>query len=364
MTEPGKKKILFLPKYPRKGASSRLRTYQFLPLWSAQGVGYTVCPFFTDTYLNAIYANKKPSYLHVLGCYWRRLKILLSAGKYDLICIEKELFPYLPAFPEWMLSRLKGYWVDYDDAVFHNYDRGKYSLVSRLMPKKIDRVMQWADLVTAGSAYLMQRAEAAGAKQVVQLPTVIDPKRYQKKVHEQKATLTIGWIGSPSTRKYLNALVPVWERLHRKFDLVLLLINEKSKPPFPGNVQTIPWTEAGEAAALLRLDVGIMPLPDDPWERGKCAYKLIQYMACGLPVVASPVGMNAEVVRHGVNGFLAQSEDEWVDALSLLIHDCGLRKAMGEKGYQVVRERYTLQHNFSVMHRLLHTPENQKPENA
>ncbi|WP_375586222.1 glycosyltransferase family 4 protein [Cyclobacterium xiamenense] len=356
MTERPRKKILFLPKYPRKGASSRLRTYQFLPLWASEGVEHTVSPFFNERYLEVIYAGQRPSYWQVLGCYWRRLKILLTAGNYDLVCLEKELFPYFPAFPEWLLSRLKGYWVDYDDAVFHNYDLGKYALVSRLIPKKIDRVMRWADTVTAGNAYLMQRAERAGAKRVVRLPTVIDPYRYRKKIHQQQDTLTIGWIGSPSTQKYLNALLPVWEHLRREFDLVFLLVNEKTKPLFPGNVQTIPWTESGEVAALLSMDIGIMPLPDDPWERGKCAYKLIQYMACGLPVVASPVGMNAEVVTNGVNGFLAQTEKEWVDALSRLLKDCSLRKAMGEKGFQRVAEKYTLQHNFVKMHALPATP--------
>lgn len=358
------KKILFLPKYPRKGASSRLRTYQFLPLWEASGVEVTVAPFFTPAYLETIYSNIRPGYRHVLACYWHRLKVLLSAGRYQVVCVEKELFPYFPAFPEWLLSRFKGYWVDYDDAVFHNYDRAKYTMVSRLMPHKIDRVMQWAAVVTAGNDYLMQRAQAAGAKKILHFPTVIDPLRYQKKVHADKDTVTIGWIGSPSTLKYLMDLLPVLEILHKEFDVELLLINGKTAPAYSGKVRTIPWSEAEEAAALLQMDIGIMPLPDNPWERGKCAYKLIQYMACGLPVVASPVGMNKDVVVQGINGFLAQTETEWIEALGQLIADWSLRKAFGEKGHQLVLEKYTLQQQFKKMEALVNELENKLPENA
>ncbi|WP_073097714.1 glycosyltransferase family 4 protein [Cyclobacterium lianum] len=346
------KRILFLPKYTRKGASSRLRTYQFLPLWSHKKVQLTISPFFTDTYLEHIYAGKKPPYLHVLSCYWRRLLVLLTAGRYDLVIIEKELFPYLPAFPEWLLCRLKGYWVDYDDAVFHNYDQGKYAVISRLMPRKIDRVMKWADLVTAGNEYLICRARSAGAKNIVPMPTVIDPLRYRKKVHKNKATVTIGWIGSPSTLKYLDAVIPALETLHKKYKIMVLLINGKNHPQFSGNLKTIPWTEAGEVDALLQIDIGIMPLPDNPWERGKCSYKLIQYMACGLPVVASPVGMNREVVQHVVNGFLANTQEEWVEFLGQLISDWKMREDFGTKGYELVMGKYTLAANFE---RMLHS---------
>ncbi|MDN3690573.1 glycosyltransferase [Cyclobacterium jeungdonense] len=358
------KKILFLPKYPRKGASSRLRTYQFLPFWKAAGMDVTVSPFFTGAYLDSIYADKRPQYLHVLACYWRRCSVLMTVGRYDLICIEKELFPYLPAFPEWMLSRFKGYWVDYDDAVFHNYDLGKYGLASRLIPKKIDRVMQWAKAVSVGNDYLMERARLAGAQKVIRLPTVIDPGRYKKKIHQASDPVTIGWIGSPSTLKYLDALLPVLERLSQELDITLLLINGKKKPAYLGKVQIIPWTEEGEAEALLQMDIGMMPLPDNPWEKGKCAYKLIQYMACGLPVVASPVGMNKEVVSHGVNGFLAQTDAEWIAALSQLIRDWTLRKAFGEKGHQLVMENYTLHQNFEKMQTLVNTLGNETSKNG
>ncbi|MEX2512913.1 MAG: glycosyltransferase family 4 protein [Cyclobacteriaceae bacterium] len=343
------KKILFLPKYTRMGASSRLRTYQYLPLWEKAGYRVLVRPFFTDKYLNDIYAGRRPGILHVLKCYWRRAWQLLSVGKYDKVIVEKELFPYLPAFAEWLLAKTKGYTVDYDDAVFHNYDLGKYPVVKRFLPNKIDRTMKMAELVTVGNVYLKERALAAGSNRIVMLPTVIDPDRYPMKMHQDKPIVSIGWIGSPSSLRYLEGILPVIEQLQRKFKIILVQVNGNKQVKFSGPTEKIPWTEAGEAAAILKMDIGIMPLPDDPWERGKCAYKLIQYMACGLPVVASPVGMNKEVVQHGVNGFLAQSEEEWIEALSKLIQDWKLRKSFGEKGHQLVMEKYTLERNFDQM---------------
>ncbi|MEX2567184.1 MAG: glycosyltransferase family 4 protein, partial [Cyclobacteriaceae bacterium] len=342
-------KILFLPKYTRMGASSRLRTYQYLPLWEKAGYNVVVRPFFTDKYLNEIYAGRRPGILHILQCYWRRAWQLFTVGKYDLIFVEKELFPYLPAFAEWFLAKTKGFIVDYDDAVFHNYDLGKYPGVKRFLPDKIDRTMKMAELVTVGNSYLKDRAWAAGSSRIVMMPTVIDPNRYLMKIHQDKPIVSIGWIGSPSTLRYLEGILPVLEQLKRKFKIILVQVNGKNQVKFSGSTEKIPWTEAGEVDAILKMDIGIMPLPDNPWERGKCAYKLIQYMACGLPVVASPVGMNKEVVQHGINGYLAKSEEEWIAALSKLIQDWQLRKSFGENGHQLVMEKYTLERNFEKM---------------
>lgn len=343
-------KILFLPKYPRMGASSRLRTYQFLPLWEEAGYGVRVVSFFNEDYLKDVYGRRRPSIWNVLGCYFRRLWVLMGVWRYDLVWVEKELFPYLPAWAEWLLAHLgPGYVVDYDDAVFHRYDfQGSY-WVRKLLGRKIDRVMRRAKVVFVGNDYLAQRARNAGAKSVILLPTVIDPKRYSKKEAHPSGMVWIGWIGSPSTLKYVKAVRKELEQVCRESGVGLLLVNGHDGFSFQGELKMIPWTESGEVEAILQMDIGIMPLPDNEWERGKCAYKLIQYMACGLPVVASPVGMNKEVVRHGENGFLASGSEEWKEGLLTLIRDVGLRKKMGEKGFELVQERFTLRENFEVM---------------
>ena len=327
-----------------------MRTFQFMTQWQKAGFQIEVSAFFNERYLNSVYSHRKPEVWNVLGCYFRRFKVLLSAGKYDLIWMEKEAFPFLPSYAEWILNKVgKGYVVDYDDAVFHNYDQHSHWLVRTWMGDKIDWVMRHAKLVWVGNPYLKSRAELAGARQIRLLPTVIDPSRYPQKVYYEKEKVTIGWIGSPSTLKYVKLILPALEELNREFDIELILVNGKKGVAFSGEQVLIPWSEETEVASIHQMDIGMMPLPDDSWERGKCAYKLIQYMACGLPVVASPVGMNPEVVQHGENGFLAASEAEWVEYLGRLISDASLRKAMGERGRRLVMERYTLERNFEMM---------------
>jgi len=340
-------RILFLPKYPRLGASSRLRTYQYIPLWEREGVEVKVSSFFNEKYLNQIYAHQKPSYLNALKCYLNRFFILFSVKSYDLIWIEKELFPFLPSYGEWIFNKMGiGYLVDYDDAVFHNYDLNKRPLIRFWMGNKIDWVMRNANLVWAGNQYIASRAEKAGAGSIAFLPTVIDPARYSRKIWKEKPIVSIGWIGSPSTLRYLRSLIPVLNKLDQDYNIKLIVVNGTVKTEFSGKQVLVPWSEESEVESIHLMDIGLMPLPDNHWERGKCAYKLIQYMACGLPVVASPVGMNSEVVKHGENGFLAKTDEEWFHFLSQLIGSLELRKEMGQKGFEHVQENYTLERNF------------------
>src|SRR5690554_1250676 len=302
---------------------------------------------FNDRYLKEVYARQRIGKWNVAFCYLRRFFLLFTVWRYDWIWVEKEVFPYFPAYVEWLLSRLKGYVVDYDDAVFHNYDYNSRVIVKWLMKDKIDSVMRYADLVWVGSSYLEERALRAGAVRVKRLPTVIDPMRYRQKIHiSNKPFVTIGWIGSPNTSKYLDGIINVLERLHQVHNIQFLMVNGEKKLSFTGRLEMVPWSEEGEVDAILQMDIGIMPLPDNPWERGKCGYKLIQYMACGVPVVATPIGINKDIVHHGVNGYLACDEDEWVDCLGKFVTDVKIRQEMGRKGYALVQKNYTLEMNF------------------
>lgn len=329
-----------------------MRTYQFLPLWKAEVKEIRVSSFFNDAYLTRFYKGKQHDPLNVLGCYVKRFWMLLSVWKYDLVFLEKELFPFLPPVAEWILARLgKGYVVDYDDAVFHNYDSHSEPLIRQLLGGKIAQVMRYSKLVFAGNEYLKSYALKAGAKRVELLPTVIKLSKYPLKKANTSPSLSIGWIGSPTTLKYLITLKDVFKKLAEKYPIDLLVINAKESqlPDMGISTRLIPWTEEGEGEMIAEMDIGIMPLPDDKWERGKCAYKLIQYMACGLPVLASPVGMNQEVVKHGENGFLAASESEWIFYLESLIRDASLRSQMGKAGRALVERAYTVEGNFEKM---------------
>jgi glycosyltransferase involved in cell wall biosynthesis len=338
--------VLFLTKYARNGASSRQRTFQYLPWLEEAGMECQVAPLFDEAYLEHRYRLGRARFTDIARGLTRRLRAVPAARRFDLVVIEYEALPFLPALPErWLRWVGVPYVVDYDDALFHRYDLHQNLLVRRLLGNKIARVMRGAALVTAGNEYLAEYAWTSGASRVEVIPTVVDLDRYPPLVERtrEEGPLIIGWIGSPSTAKYLQAVAaPLAEVCAGGRALVRLVgSGPVDLPGVPVKVES--WREDTEVDELQRFDVGIMPLPDEPWERGKCGYKLIQYMACGLPVVASPVGVNREIVQQSVNGYLAETDTEWVTGLNTLLQDAQLRRRMGSAGRAKVEQRYALQ---------------------
>lgn len=335
-------RVLALSRYGRLGASSRMRIYQYVPVLQAMGIEVEVSLLLSDNYIRRLYAGQATNWLGVFHDYLMRTVRLLSAKKFDLLWIEKELFPNLPAWFEQALRALNvRYVVDYDDAIFHNYDLSPHP-AKRLLIDKIDKVMRHSALVVCGNAYLAERAHAAGARHVEIIPTVIDLERYEVGGPLSRDHFVIGWIGSPSTAKYLDLVAPALKALAAEFPLRLRVIGARFS--WPGlDVDCRSWKEDSEAEEIQDFDIGIMPLIDSSWERGKCGYKLIQCMACGKPVIASPVGVNREIVVDGVNGYLASTGDEWIRAFRALLLDAQNRAAMGAQGRGFVEEKYCLQ---------------------
>ncbi|MGI9234475.1 MAG: glycosyltransferase family 4 protein [Woeseiaceae bacterium] len=310
-------------------------------------------PLFSDAYLRAFYDGES-RILDVLSGYWRRIGILMVAWRYDLVWIEKEVLPFFPAIAELLFCKTKlPFVVDYDDALFHRYDGHKSRLVRSLLGRKIDKVMRSAALVIAGNDYLADRARAAGSQHVEVVPTVVDVARYRVAEGTEKAQLVIGWVGSPSTSHYLLALTPALSALAKEHDFRLVVVGASNDALGVLPVEAWDWSEETEVEAIQAFDIGIMPLEDSPWERGKCGYKLIQYMACGLPVVASPVGVNAEIVDDGANGFLAGSQSEWQESLGRLLDDGDLRRRMGSRGRERVEATYSLQAQAPRMEKMM-----------
>ncbi|WP_270668045.1 glycosyltransferase family 4 protein [Aeromonas sp. QDB12] len=336
--------VLALTKYARLGASSRLRTYQYADANELSRVNWHVVPLLDDKYIEALYKKKRIGVIYLLQRYFSRFLILFHAISYDVVWIEKELFPGLPAWAEQILAFLGvRYIVDYDDAIFHNYDQSK-SLTKRVLRKKIDTVMRCSALVTAGNKYLADRAISAGAQWVEIFPTVIDLNRYPIiDITNTSSILTIGWIGSPSTVKYLNLVLPVLDKLEAKINFQFVVIGAEIEAPERKYLRCIQWEEKTEVESILAFDIGVMPLLDAPFERGKCGYKLIQYMACSKAVIASPVGVNCELVRDGLNGFLAVDEVQWEQAIIALASDRVLCLNMGKEGRKLVEKMYSLQ---------------------
>jgi glycosyltransferase involved in cell wall biosynthesis len=218
-------------------------------------------------------------------------------------------------------------------------------LVRTLLGNKIDNVMKNAEIVIAGNDYLAERAIKTGARQVEYLPSVVDVSQYEiKDWGKNDDIFKIGWIGSPVTVPYLNVIHDTLNELNKESKIQLVLVGAGESLIFP-NIPTekIPWNENIELSISQKFDVGIMPLPDGPFERGKCGYKLIQYMAGGIPVVASPVGVNQQIVEPGVNGYLANSMDDWLTALRSLRDDPQKRYSMGNAGRQKAEKLYNLQ---------------------
>lgn len=347
-------KILALTRYDRIGASSRLRFLQYLSWLPDAGIEATVEPFFSDEMLERKYRNGRYSLLGLTAAYVRRVHSLLRRGRFDLVWIEKEALPWLPVQIERALLQGVPYVLDFDDAWFHNYDLHRSSWVRRFLGRRLDQLMAGARLVIGGNAYLVQRARDAGAQWVELVPTVIDLERYplEPKSSSGESTPKIVWIGSPSTVRYLSGLAAPLAELAKSVPFKLRVIGAQLEMEGV-EVECVPWTEASEVSAIAECDIGVMPLSDSPWERGKCGYKLIQYMACGMPVVASPVGVNKEIVEQGVNGFLADDMAAWVDALGQLLTQPQLRARLGKAGRLRVESTYCLQVTARSMANLL-----------
>jgi len=322
--------------------------FQYVPHVERLGLSVESKPLFSDAYIKDLYITGAISArLRAWKYYWERISVLLCDVDRDVDWIQGELLPYLPQWLERLLTRSRRpYVVDYDDALFHRYDLSSLAPVRWMLHNKIDKVMRNAACVVAGNRYLAERAQSAGAHCVTIIPTVVDAGRYKPVVHRSKECVVIGWIGSPVTERYLAPLRSILLRLCVECQVKLLLVgaSQKAAQLLEGvPLEIVPWSEDTEAACISTMDIGIMPLNDSPWERGKCGYKLIQYMASGLPVVASPVGVNSEIVREGENGFLANDADSWLRTLGTLIDSVELRADMGRAGRKLVEEWYSVE---------------------
>ncbi len=337
-------KLLILSRYDRRGASSRLRSLQYVPYFEAAGLEVTVASFFDGAYLDGVYGGRAAG-LDMLRYFARRLR-QLCVHRADVVLLEKEMLPWVPAFIECaLLPRGIPLVVDYDDAVFHRYDAHRSPLVRAVLGDKIDRVMRYANVVLAGNPYLAARARKAGARQVELVPTVVDTEHYGTTRRPcTDGRLRIGWIGTPETwLGFGNAYAGLLGEVVAAHKAVVRAVGAGPAETAPKNFEFLPWSEASEVELIQGMDIGIMPLAETPWARGKCGYKLIQYMACGVPVVASPVGVNVDIVTEGTHGFLARDDAEWRKALATLLSDGALRARMGAAGRARVEAHYALQ---------------------
>ena len=263
-----------------------------------------------------------------------RIWNLLKVDKYDFYCFEHQAFPYLPAFLEKIAKRINpNMLLEFDDAIF----------LTPLHGRKIPKLIAMSRHVIVGNGYLRDYALKFNSNVSV-IPTVVDTERYQtKQDYRTQGKVNIGWVGLAYNMPYVQRLEGTFQKLKTEVGDFNFTVICSKKLKMDG-VQTVfkPWNYDDEAKDIGTFDIGIMPLPNDEWAKGKCGLKVLQYMACGVPVVASPVGVNQDIIKDGENGFLAATEKDWLQKLTLLACDEELRRKLGQKGRETVENRYSL----------------------
>lgn len=342
--------VLGLSLYGHQAASHRVRLSQFLPGLEAAGIDLRIHSLLDDAYLQRSFSGGRPSLRGLLAAYGRRIQALRQADRFDLAIVHCELLPFLPGWLERQLLQIP-FLYDYDDAFFLKYRSGRLRLLQPLLGAKADRLMAAAMAVTAGNAGLATYASRFNSSVSV-LPSVVDTDHFRPADRSRAVCsgqpFTVGWIGSPSTAPYLQLLIDPLQQLARERPVRLLVVGGSA--PVIAGVEVIEqsWSLEQEVSLIQQFDVGVMPLPDTPWSRGKCAYKLIQCMACGISVVASRVGANMDAVSSGC-GLLADSSQQWLTALRQLAADPAGRLQLGAAAHQWVERRYSLRSALPVL---------------
>jgi glycosyltransferase involved in cell wall biosynthesis len=337
-------RVLLLAKYSRRHPSSRVRFHTYLSHLARLGIDVTVAPLLPESYTVDLFEGRTMSKASVSLAYLRRAITLLSARTYDVVWLEGELWPRSPAWGEALLEAVRcPYVADYDDAIFHRYDLSPNPVVRLLLHKKIDNVMRHAKAVVVANQYLKERALAAGASVIHTVPSVVDLDRYTPTPATGEVQAVIGWIGSPISAGSLESITPVLNRVKQATGARLRIVGAGPQLNQELDADVRDWSEESEVAEIQSFTVGIMPLVDNPITRGKSGYKLIQYMACSVPVVASPIGENNTIIENCVDGLLASSGEEWHAALIELLQKYDLRERLGAAGRAKVERSYSVQ---------------------
>jgi glycosyltransferase involved in cell wall biosynthesis len=317
------------------------------------GCSITVRPFLTEKAYLTIYqsGNFFTKTVVLFTSYLKRIFVLRQIIRHDLIFIHREAMPAGPPFVEWLTYILgKPIVYDFDDAIWLTDKIVENPFVKFLKWRgKIKSICAWSYTVSCGNKYLAAYAQQFNKKVVIN-PTTIDVEHVHKpsiKIKEFHSSLTIGWTGSSTTLKYLKTIEKPLREILAKFPNTKLLIIADRRPQLNFPFTFCQWSAASEIQDLQRIDIGIMPMPDDDWTRGKCGFKALQYMAMEIPAVVSPVGVNVEIVSHGIEGYHCTTEDEWFAYLAELIQDSGRRMEMGKLGRKKVIEHYSVASNTS-----------------
>ncbi len=350
-------KILFLCPYPvGHSPSQRFRFEQYFEILRAEGFQITISPFLSVKGWQVLY--KRGNFFTKLAVitrgYLLRCAQLFTLPSYQWVFIHREAAPLGPPVFEWVISKVfrKKIIYDFDDAIWLPNTSGVNKIAAFLKwHGKVKHICRWSYKVSAGNHYLCEYAADWG-KQVVYNPTTIDTENLHNPTHypvKNKTGIRLGWTGSHSTLKYLNPLASVFEQLQSEFPNLTLRVIADVPPQLNLKfIEFVAWNKETEIEDLLQIDIGLMPLTDDAWAKGKCGFKALQYLALGIPAVVSPVGVNTTIVTQGINGFVCSTDEEWLTHLRTLIFDTGMRKQMGLEGRKTVEAHYSVRSNTST----------------
>ncbi len=338
-------RVAFIVPYPPGWApSQRYRFEQYFPYFEAAGIQPQVFPLIPPRMYAVLYRPgfRATKAYHTLAGFARRWRHLLAARECDVVVVHREAFPFGGAlFEKLLLLAGRPIVFDFDDAIYLPNTNPVNSVAARLKrPRKTDDIMRLASHVTAGNHHLAEYARRFNPHVTV-IPSTVDADRYPLHQHSDTWIPRIGWSGSSTTLPHFMLLEPVLRRLAERRKFEVRVIGSAGVTLDGVRVSSAEWSAASEAREVSRFDVGVMPLPDEEWAKGKCGLKALLYMAAGVPAVCSPVGVNSEIIGDGENGFLATLDEEWLDKLSLLLEDVELRRRIGLAGRRTVEERYS-----------------------
>jgi glycosyltransferase involved in cell wall biosynthesis len=343
------KKVLFLLPYPlRRAPSQRFRAEAFFNKLEENEIAFDTHTFLDESGWEILYQKgsvMRKAAAVVKGFLKRAIYIATRAGAYHYVYIHREAAPLGPPVFEWMLRFLfrRKIIYDFDDAIWIPNVSGTNGL-ARFAKSfwKVGSVCRWSYKIAAGNDYLAAYARRFNSNVFV-IPTNVNmTDRYNRMKHHNSGPVVIGWTGSHSTLKYLDLILPVLRKLEKKYTFTFLVICDE-RPTFQlASLQYRPWNSKTEIEDLMQIDIGLMPLEDDPWSEGKCGFKIIQYLALGIPAVASPVGVNKTIIEEGRNGFLCTTEEEWCTRIELLMHNPALRGQLGEAGRRKMQQQFSI----------------------
>lgn len=343
------KKILYIASHRADRApGQRFRLEQYFEFLEQNGYHCELSYYISEKddqflYEKGHYAHK---FLILTKAVIQRLKDLRRAGSYDALLIHREAFLLGSTFFERRFRKSKVKMIfDFDDSIFlPDTSDANQRLKWLKNPAKTGKIIAMSDMVFAGNAYLAQYASQFN-KNVKIVPTTINTADMHKQpgLLKKDNAICIGWTGSITTIKHFELAVPVLKKLKEKYgsSISIKVIGDDRYENEELDIKGIAWSRENEIEELSALDIGIMPLPDDEWSKGKCGLKGLEYMALEIPPVMSRIGVNTEIIQDGVNGFLADGNEEWIQKIGLLIESAELRKKMGKEALKTVREKYS-----------------------